>query len=132
MTDVSRRTTMGAGLAAGAMSFAPRRGRAQTPTEVKDRHAGAAVRSVGAPGHPGADGWRGWQLTTSTVPVASSRWAAQAKLVEYDTQDSAEKAKDGAQRMIAQEADLVGGFGCWLSSFTLAATEVTERAGCRG
>ena len=30
--------------------------------------------------------------------------------------------------MVAQEPDLVGGFGCWLSSFTLAATEVTERA----
>jgi branched-chain amino acid transport system substrate-binding protein len=53
---------------------------------------------------------------------------AKLKLVEYDTQDSAEKAKDAAQRMIAQEPDLVGGFGCWLSTFTLAATEVTERA----
>ena len=30
--------------------------------------------------------------------------------------------------MIAQEPDLVGGFGCWNSGFTLAATEVTERA----
>ena len=30
--------------------------------------------------------------------------------------------------MLAQEPDLVGGFGCWLSTFTLAATEVTERA----
>ena len=63
------------------------------------------------------------------MPAASSRWVARKlKLVEYDTQDSAEKAKDAAQRMIAQEPDLVGGFGCWLSTFTLAATEVTERA----
>jgi branched-chain amino acid transport system substrate-binding protein len=53
---------------------------------------------------------------------------AKLKLVEYDTQDSAEKAKDGALRMLAAEPDLVGGFGCWLSSFTLAATEVSERA----
>ena len=53
---------------------------------------------------------------------------AKLKLIEYDTGDSAEKAKDAAQRMVAQEPDLVGGFGCWLSSFTLAATEVTERA----
>ena len=30
--------------------------------------------------------------------------------------------------MLAQKPDLVGGFGCWLSTFTLAATEVTERA----
>ncbi|WP_428486919.1 ABC transporter substrate-binding protein [Rhodopila sp.] len=57
-----------------------------------------------------------------------SMGGARLKLIEYDTQDSAEKAKDAAQRMIAQEPDLVGGFGCWLSTFTLAATEVTERA----
>ena len=53
---------------------------------------------------------------------------AKLTLLQYDTGDSAEKAKDAAQRMIAQEPDLVGGFGCWLSTFTLAATEVTERA----
>ena len=53
---------------------------------------------------------------------------AKLKLMEYDTGDSAEKAKDAAQRMVAQEPDLVGGFGCWLSTFTLAVTEVTERA----
>ena len=53
---------------------------------------------------------------------------AKLRLIEYDTGDSAEKAKDAAQRMIAQEPDLVGGFGCWLSTFTLAATEMTERA----
>ena len=52
---------------------------------------------------------------------------AKLRLIEYDTGDSAEKAKDAAQRMIAQEPDLVGGFGCWLSTFTLAATEMTER-----
>ena len=53
---------------------------------------------------------------------------AKMKLLEYDTQDSAEKAKDAAQRMLAQNPDVVGGFGCWLSTFTLAVTEVTERA----
>jgi branched-chain amino acid transport system substrate-binding protein len=53
---------------------------------------------------------------------------AKLKLLELDTQDSAEKAKDAAQRMIAQNPNLVGGFGCWLSTFTLAVTEVTERA----
>ena len=57
-----------------------------------------------------------------------SMGGAKLKLIEYDAQDSAEKAKDAAQRMLAQEPDLVGGFGCWLSTFTLAATEVTERA----
>src|SRR4051812_99876 len=53
---------------------------------------------------------------------------AKMKLVEFDAGDSSEKAKDAAQRMVAQEPDLAGGFGAWLSSFTLAITEVTERA----
>jgi branched-chain amino acid transport system substrate-binding protein len=53
---------------------------------------------------------------------------AKMKLVIADAGDSAEKAKNAAQRLVAQEPDLVGGVGAWLSSFTLAVTEVTERA----
>jgi branched-chain amino acid transport system substrate-binding protein len=53
---------------------------------------------------------------------------AKMKLVTLDTGDSAEKAKNAAQRLVAQNPDVVGGFGAWLSSFTLAVTEVTERA----
>ena len=54
---------------------------------------------------------------------------AKMKLVLADAGDSAEKAKNAAQRVIAQEPELIGGTGAWLSSFTLAVTEVTERAG---
>jgi branched-chain amino acid transport system substrate-binding protein len=54
---------------------------------------------------------------------------AKVRLLQYDAGDSAEKAKNAAQRMIAQEPDVCGGFGAWLSTFTLAVTEVTERAG---
>jgi branched-chain amino acid transport system substrate-binding protein len=53
---------------------------------------------------------------------------AKVRLVQYDAGDSAEKAKNAAQRMVAQEPDISGGFGAWLSTFTLAVTEVTERA----
>ncbi|MGH7152318.1 MAG: ABC transporter substrate-binding protein, partial [Acetobacteraceae bacterium] len=53
---------------------------------------------------------------------------AKLKLLIFDTQDTAEKAKDAAQRMLSEHPALVGGIGCWLSTFTLAATEVTERA----
>jgi branched-chain amino acid transport system substrate-binding protein len=53
---------------------------------------------------------------------------AKLKLVVADAGDSAEKAKNAAQRLVAQEPDLVGGTGAWLSTFTLAVTEVTERA----
>jgi branched-chain amino acid transport system substrate-binding protein len=53
---------------------------------------------------------------------------AKMELVVFDAGDSAEKAKNAAQRMVAQHPDLIGGTGAWLSSFTLAVTEVTERA----
>jgi branched-chain amino acid transport system substrate-binding protein len=53
---------------------------------------------------------------------------APIKLVVADTGDTPEKAKDAAQRLVSQYPGLVGGDGAWLSSFTLAVTEVTERA----
>src|SRR6202048_3642585 len=53
---------------------------------------------------------------------------AKLALVAADAGDSTEKAKNAAQRLLAQNPDLVGGTGAWLSSFTLAVTEVTERA----
>jgi branched-chain amino acid transport system substrate-binding protein len=53
---------------------------------------------------------------------------AKLELVTLDAGDSAEKAKNAAQRLIAQNPDVVGGMGSWLSTFTLAVTEVTERA----
>ena len=73
----------------------------------------------------------GAELAIDDVNAAGgikSLGGAKLELVSFDTGDSAEKAKDAAQRMVAQNPDLVGGFGCWLSSFTLAATEVSERA----
>jgi len=57
-----------------------------------------------------------------------SMGGATLKLVVFDAGDSVEKAKNAAQRMVAQEPDLVGATGAWLSSFTLGVTEVTERA----
>jgi branched-chain amino acid transport system substrate-binding protein len=53
---------------------------------------------------------------------------AKVKLLVFDAGDTVEKAKNAAQRMIAQEPDLIGATGSWLSSFTLGVTEVTERA----
>lgn len=54
---------------------------------------------------------------------------AKMKLILADAGDTAEKAKNATQRILSQEPDLVGGTGAYLSSFTLAVTEVTERAG---
>ena len=126
MTDLSRRGTVGLGLAAAGL--APFKARAQTPKEVKI----AMLMPLSGPwARQGILEQMGARLAVDDVNNAGgikSMGGAKLVMVEYDTQDSSEKAKDAAQRMIAQEPDLVGGFGCWLSSFTLAATEVTERA----
>jgi len=53
---------------------------------------------------------------------------AKMRLVVVDAGDSIEKARNAAQRLVSQETDIVAGTGAWLSSFTLAVTEVTERA----
>ncbi len=44
---------------------------------------------------------------------------AKLTMVEFDAGDSTEKAKDAAQRMLAQEPDLAGGSmgGCQVSSW---------------
>ncbi|HZN47065.1 MAG TPA: ABC transporter substrate-binding protein, partial [Ramlibacter sp.] len=57
-----------------------------------------------------------------------SMGGAKLKLVVFDTGDSVEKAKNAAQRMVAESPNLVVATGAYLSSFTLAVTEVTERA----
>jgi len=53
---------------------------------------------------------------------------APLELVVFDAGDSVERAKNAAQRMVAEHPDLVGATGSYLSSFTLAVSEVTERA----
>ena len=126
MTELSRRNTIGLGLAGAAL--ASTRLKAQTPAEVK---IAMLVPLSGPWARQGILEQMGARLAVEDVNAAGgikSMGGARLKLVEYDAGDSAEKAKDAAQRMVAEEPDLVGGFGCWLSSFTLAATEVTERA----
>ncbi len=126
-TTIGRRGTLGLGLAAGAAALAPRAVRAQ-PKEVQ---IAMLVPLSGPWAREGILERMGAEMAVDDVNNAGgikSMGGAKLKLLEFDTQDSAEKAKDAAQRMLAQNPDLVGGFGCWLSTFTLAATEVTERA----
>lgn len=54
---------------------------------------------------------------------------AKLRLVIEDAGDKVETAKSAAQRLVANQPDVVAGTGAWSSSFTLAVTEVTERAG---
>jgi branched-chain amino acid transport system substrate-binding protein len=126
-TSIGRRTALGLGLAGSAAALAPRGARAQ----AKDVKIAMLVPLSGPWARQGILEQYGARMAVDDVNRAGGIKAlggAKLKLMEYDTGDSAEKAKDAAQRMIAQEPDLVGGFGCWLSTFTLAATEVTERA----
>lgn len=57
-----------------------------------------------------------------------SMGGAKLKLTVFDAGDTVEKAKNAAQRMVADSPNLVAATGAYLSSFTLAVTEVTERA----
>ena len=74
---------------------------------------------------------KGGELAVKNINDAGgikSMGGAKMKLIVIDAGDSAEKAKNAAQRLVSSETDVVGGTGAWLSSFTLAVTEVTERA----
>jgi branched-chain amino acid transport system substrate-binding protein len=126
--DIGRRTALKLGLAGAATALAPRRVRAQNPKEVK---IALVVPLSGPWARQGILEQMGAELAIDDVNSSGGIKAlggAKMKLVLYDTGDSAEKAKNAAQRLVAQEPDVVGGIGCWLSSFTLAVTEVTERA----
>ena len=123
-----RRTAIKIGLAGAATALAPRRARAQNTKEVK---IALVVPLSGPWARQGQLEQMGAELAIDDVNKAGGIKAlggAKMKLVLYDTGDTAEKAKNAAQRLVAQEPDVVGGIGCWLSSFTLAVTEVTERA----
>lgn len=50
------------------------------------------------------------------------------ELIVEDAGDSIERARSAAQRLLSDHPDVVAGTGAWLSSHTLAITEVTERA----
>ena len=127
-STIGRRSAIGLGLATGAAAIAPRRARAQAAKEVK---IAMVVPLSGPWARQGILEQFGARMAIDDINNAGgikSMGGAKLKLLEYDTGDSAEKAKDAAQRLLAQEPDVVGGFGCWLSTFTLAVTEVTERA----
>ena len=121
---IGRRGALGLAGAAALAGTA----RAQNPSEVK---IAMLVPLSGPWARSGLLEQMGARMAIDEVNAAGGIKAlggAKLKLMEFDCGDFAEKSKDAAQRMIAQEPDLAGGFGCWNSGFTLAATEVTERA----
>ena len=53
---------------------------------------------------------------------------AKMQLVVADAGDTVERAKAATERLVSQNENLSGGVGAYASSFTLAATEASERA----
>ncbi|WP_207482770.1 ABC transporter substrate-binding protein [Arenibaculum pallidiluteum] len=124
--DLLKSTAATAALAygmAGASAFA------QTPAEVE---VGLIVPLSGIYARPGQVMRMGAEMAIEDINAAGgigSLGGAKLKLVIVDAGDSTEKSKNAAQRMVAEHTNLVAASGAYLSSFTLAVTEVTERAG---
>ena len=100
--------------------------------QVADIKIGLIQPLTGAWARSGEMSQRGAELAVEDINKAGGIKAlggAKLKLVVMDAGDSPEKAKNAAQRLVAQEPDLAAGIGSNISSFTLAVTEVTERAG---
>ena len=126
-TTIGRRSALALGAAAAAGAVVPRRARAQ----AKEVKIAMLVPLSGPWARSGLVEQMGARMAIDDINAAGGIKAlggAKLTLIEYDAGDSSEKAKNAAQRMVAQEPDISGGFGAWLSSFTLAVTEVTERA----
>src|SRR5258707_2483913 len=123
-TSVTRRTVLSGAAAIGLSTVA----RAELPAEVK---VGLIVPLSGIYSRPGQVMRMGAEMGIEHINAQGgikSLGGAKLKLVVIDCGDTTEKAKNAAQRMVAQETDLVAATGSYLSSFTLAVTEVTERA----
>ena len=125
-TLTRRSVTRGLALTAGALAM-PAIGRAQAKT-VK---LAMIVPLSGPWARQGQLLKMGGDLLVEDVNAAGGIKAlggAKLDIIYADAGDSTEKAKNAAQRLVSDQPDLAGGTGSWLSSFTLAVTEVTERA----
>lgn len=104
------------------------------PTGVLAQQADVPVALIAPLSGPWARGGQmmrqGAELAIEDINAAGGIKAlggAKLRLVVADAGDSPDKARNAAQKVLADEPGLVGGTGAWLSSFTLAVTEVTER-----
>ncbi len=100
-------------------------------SQSKEVKVAVAVPLSGAWARNGELHVKGAQMAVDDINAAGGIQAlggAKLRLIVADAGDSAEKAKNAAQLLLSKDADLVGGTGAFLSSFTLAITEVTERA----
>ncbi len=116
-------------LAAASTVVASSSARAQQPAEV----VFGLISPLSGPWAKSGDlSRKGAEMAVADINKAGGIKAlggAKVRLAVGDCGDSPEKSKNAAQRLLADEPNLVGGAGAYVSSFTLAVTEVTERAG---
>jgi branched-chain amino acid transport system substrate-binding protein len=132
--NIRRRDFLGIGRLAAAplvaaLGFGVPAGYAQDNAEIVK--VGLLVPLSGIYARPGQVMRMGAELGIEDINAAGGIEAldgAKLELVVLDSGDTTEKAKNAAQRMVAEHPDLVAATGSYLSSFTLAVTEVTERA----
>jgi len=101
--------------------------RAQQPPQVK---VGMVAPLSGPWGRPGGLMRTGAEMAIERINAQGGIRAlggAQMRLVVADAGDSADKAAAAVRGLIASHPDMVAGSGAWLSSLTLAITEVSER-----
>ncbi|WP_417408911.1 ABC transporter substrate-binding protein [Hoeflea sp.] len=123
------KTRLASALAATAVVVAG--GGVSALAQEKPIQIGLIAPTSGIYARPGTVMKMGAELAVQDVNDAggiSCMNGAPLELVVIDSGDTVEKATNAAQRMVAEYPELVGGTGSYLSSFTLAVTEVTERA----
>jgi branched-chain amino acid transport system substrate-binding protein len=108
--------------------FAGPSARAQQPKEVE---VGLLVPLSGLYARFGASTRMGAEMAVEAINAGGgikSLGGAKLKLIVLDCGDTAEKAKSAAQRMVSEYPNMVAVSGSYLSTLTLATSEVTERA----
>ena len=126
-THITRRTALTMTMAAATGAFVSNAG-AQSPAPIK---IGTVVPLSGPFAAIGLNIKAGADFAIEDINAAGgikSLSGAKLELVAADAEDSVEKAKNAAQRLLAQEPNLIGGLGDALSGMTLVVTELTERA----
>jgi branched-chain amino acid transport system substrate-binding protein len=104
---------------------------APSKAQQKEVEVGLLVPLSGLYARFGASTRMGAEMAVERINAGGgikSLGGAKLKLVVIDCGDTAEKAKSAAQRMVSEYPDMVAVSGSYLSTLTLATSEVTERA----
>jgi branched-chain amino acid transport system substrate-binding protein len=116
---------------AGATALTASLGTPSAWAQAKEVEVGLLMPLSGLYARFGASAREGAEMSVEKINKDGGIKAlggAKLKLVVVDCGDTAEKAKSAAQRMVADYPNMVAVSGSYLSTFTLATSEVTERA----